>query len=97
MTKCTSCHEKFPTIINVAPYNIVLRHAERYFYPDVHTMQVRSSHKTRNHRYHVDLSCLRRRHPHFTGDMIIIPPEVRADLKPVHFEFLKVTFDHDFS
>ena len=55
ISNCASCGLSFPKTNRPIPYDIVLRHPERYEYPDKDNPgQTKKSYRERNAYYHVD-------------------------------------------
>lgn len=89
--KCISCKQAFNKGNN-APFNLCLSHKERYEYPfngDFH--DIRQSVTEKNFYYHLDLTCVRGRHPTFQPGDVAILESVRGQLKESHKRLLKDT------
>lgn len=78
ISKCASCGLSFPKSNRPILYDIVLRHSERYEYPDKESPgHTKKSYKERNGYYHVDPECIKQRHPHFHNGLLRVDPEVK--------------------
>lgn len=94
ISKCALCGLSFPDSNQAIPYGIVLRHSERYEYPEKEKPgHSKKSYKERNGYYHVDPECIKQRHPHFNSRLLHVDPEVKGKLSKVNFDYLKFHFD----
>ena len=94
ISKCASCGLSFPKSNRPIPYDIVLRHSERYEYPDKESPgHTKKSYKEWNGYYHLDPECIKQHHPHFHSGLLRVDPEVKEKLSKVHFDYLKLHFD----
>ena len=68
------------------PHDICIGHCEPLTFVNPRTGL--ESSKMGNAYYHVNLSCIRKKHPNFTPSQLICDDDVRKALKPMHFQFL---------
>ena len=94
ISKCASCGLSFPKTNRPIPYDIVLRHPERYEYPDKDNPgQTKKSYRERNAYYHVDPQCVKQRHPHFDASFLRVDNEIKSKLTKVHLDYLQLHFN----
>ena len=71
----------------------MLRHPERYEYPDKdYPEQTKKSYKECNAYYHVDPQCVKQRHPHFDASFLRVDHDIKSKLTKVHFDYLQLHF-----
>ena len=89
---CTGCTNEFPKRIQIAPYDIVLLHEERYRYPkkdDNGNVEMVVTHKKKAKRFYcIDKSCILPRHPYFWRGLITVTNSVKQRLKDGHKDLL---------
>ena len=68
------------------PHDICIGHCEPLTFVNPRTGL--ESSKMGNAYCHVNLNCIRKKHPNFTPSQLICDDDVRKALKPVHFQFL---------
>lgn len=92
---CRHCRTEFPRRTMIAPFNLVLSHAEKWLYPD----RTNPGNKLLSGKYTTKYYCIRRncimsRFPYFNSSYLEIPDEVRVNLKESHKILLKEELDH---
>ena len=93
-TKCASCDITLPTSPS-RPYDLLIKHKERYGYPNGAGKYVFTKAKTRDVIYHSADICIRRRHPYFATDRLVIEEAAVAALKPAHVQLIMEQFNAD--
>ena len=69
------------------PHDICLGHKESLSYINPHSGT--ECFKMGNAYYHINLECIRRKHPNFTATQVECPPDVQEILTDVHYNFLQ--------
>lgn len=68
------------------PHDICLGHRELLSF--VNPRNGLECSKLGNAYYHINLDCIRRKHPNFTSAQIVCPPDLQGVLTEVHYSFL---------
>ena len=90
---CKGCNNHFCHRQRIVPYDLVLEHKERYFFPiDGDWKKKQASNKEASRYYHADPGCVQPRFPYFTKDYIEIPQEIENLLCESHKSHLRKLF-----
>ncbi|XP_070565124.1 uncharacterized protein [Ptychodera flava] len=90
---CPTCNLHFATRVKIKPFDLILKHKERYLYPDKANIWVPTRYQTRDVFYHLQLQCVQPRHPYFKNSFILISDDVKGKLDTSHKQILKQEFD----
>ena len=75
------------------PYNLVLEHKERYYFPvDGDWKKKQATNKESSRYYHADIKCIIGRFPYFSKAYIEISGTVKASLLESHKVYLNNMF-----
>lgn len=93
---CKQCQIAFPRRQPISPYNIVLSHLEKWYYPkpDDKSKKLPSSKFTTRY-YCIQKRCITIRFPYYSPSLIEIPAEVRSRLQRSHLDLLKRELDYE--
>lgn len=90
---CKQCHHDFCHRIKVVPYDLVLEHKEKYYFPlNGDWKNKRVAKREASRFYHADLRCIRDRFPYFRSEYIQVPNGTLERLTNSHKEHLKRQF-----
>ena len=92
--KCTGCGIALPTH-PPRPFDLIVKHKERYGYPDGAGRFVYTKVKMRDIVYHANDRCIKSRHPYFVANRLGINAEVALSLAGVHVKLIKDHFAVD--
>jgi hypothetical protein len=87
---CPSCKSDLSINI-VCPYDIVVEHEERYYYPNNDGNYVPTHSRTMKKYYCIKRSCLLERHPYFWNGLI----RINTDINYMHKKLLRDCFNYN--
>ena len=93
--KCASCKIDFASKIEKPPFNLVLRHSERWSFTCKETNTVVNTNKYCNAYYHFDMHCIHSRFPYFTNALLRISVIEKSKLTTSHYKHIRNEFDAD--
>lgn len=95
-TECRQCHFEFPRRKKIIPFDVILSHEEKWYYPDRNQLGRKlPSTKYTTKYYCVKGSCIKTRFPYYDSSLLQIPPEVKSRLQQSHFDLLQREIDYD--
>ena len=92
--KCAGCGIALPTK-PPRPFDLIVKHRERYGYPNGSGLFVYTKAKMRDVVYHANDHCIKNRHPYFSTNRLVIEADVATSLAPVHIKLIKDHFAVD--
>lgn len=94
--ECRQCRVEFPRRKKIIPFDVILSHEEKWYYPDKHHPgRTLPSTKHTTKYYCVKGSCIKKRFPYYDSSLLEIPPEARSRLQQSHFDLLRREIDYD--
>jgi len=94
--RCAACQVEIPWRISKPPFNLVLRHSERWSFKK--DGNVINTQKYRNSYYHFSKQCIQKRFPYFESNMLDVTVLQKAYINNTrHKEIIKSEFDHKIS
>ena len=96
---CKSCDSDFCHKRIILPFNLVLSHPERWYYPiNGDWANKKASTKETMRYYHASKACILKRFPYFTAEEYLkLPANVAVVLKDSHKAYLSVEFGLSFA
>ena len=85
-----------PWRTEVPPFNVELKHSERWTFRDKDTKEIVRTHKQRDAYYHTRNECILKRFPYFNKSYLQISAAQRALLNNAHASYLNEEFSIDF-
>ena len=87
--KCKSCDVNFCHRQRVIPFDMVLAHEERWYYPvEGDWSKKRASSRETTRYYHTSKQCILQRFPYFTPEYVDISSETLAQVRDSHKKYL---------
>ena len=94
--ECRQCRVEFPRRKKIIPFDVILSHEEKWYYPDKHHPgRTLPSTKYTTKYYCVKGSCIKKRFPYYDSSLLEIPHEARSRLQQSHFDLLRREIDFD--
>lgn len=82
---CKSCEKDFCHRLKVQPFDLVLAHKEKWYYPvEGNWANKRASSCETTKHYHIERKCVTSRFPYFNSTYVEVPPNVKDQLKDSH-------------
>ena len=93
--ECRQCRVEFPRRKKIIPFDVILSHEEKWYYPDKHHPgRTLPSTKHTTKYYCVKGSCIKKRFPYYDSSLLEIPPEARSRLQQSYFDLLRREIDY---
>ena len=96
-TRCSQCGIDIAFGREKPPFDLVVRHAERWEFPGKENREVKiQTKKYRDAYYHLSTECLIKRFPYFEGKMLRINVNQRCFMNVHHRKYLMHNFEFQF-